>query len=83
MKKLLIILTLTSSTAFAQFAITPEKFAQHKALTLEALDKREQILKNEKVCVQQSTTVDNLKNCFKEARQNRHEMDKELRPKKP
>ena len=86
MKKILICLFFTSATyAIAQpvktESMTPEKFAQHKALTLEAIDKRDKIIDQEKACVTKAQEINALKACFTEARQNRKEMGKELRAK--
>lgn len=87
MKKLLICLMMTTATySIAQplkmsETMSQEKFAQHKSLTLEAMDKREKIIVQEKECVVKSQDIKMLKNCFLEARKNRKEMGNELRSK--
>lgn len=88
MKKLLLCLLMTATYAVAQPVkplepMTPEKFAQHKALTLEAIDKRDKIIDQEKACVTKAQEINALRACFLEARQNRKEMGKELRAKMP
>lgn len=86
MKKLLLTCLFIGSANYAVAqpvstieTMTPEKFAQHKALTLEALDKRDKIIEQEKACVIKAKEINTLKGCFIEAKQNRKEMGKELR----
>lgn len=87
MKKLLTcLLMITATYAVAQPAkpletMTPEKFAQHKAITLEAIDKRDKIIDQERACVTKAKEINALKACFTEAKENRKEMGKELRAK--
>ena len=87
MKKLLTcLLMITATYAVAQpdkslEKMTPEKFAQHKAITIEAIDKRDKIIDQERACVTKAQDINALKACFKEAKENRKEMGKELRAK--
>lgn len=98
MKKIIFMATLLLSiSAFAQpnnAVVTPANnaeskakieavFPQRKAIALQVIEDREKILVQEKTCVTNSSTTDQLKYCFIEANQTRRQMAGELRAKFP
>lgn len=88
MNKFLILLalsTLMTSSFAQQGASAPVKeitFAQKKALALQALEGREKIMAQEKICANNSQNIEQLKSCFTEANENRKVMVNELKAKR-